>query len=98
MRGGMIRNVADPLLAYFGESDSASLDVGNQIYPHVDSPSLLSFYLLFCPFLYSFPSLSCVCYGFLYAQTLLIRNCVYHSKSSNRQGQTVTDIFATRNP
>ena len=50
-------NVADPLSAYFGESESASLDVGIQIYPHVDSPSFLSVYLLFYPFLYSFPSL-----------------------------------------
>lgn len=86
MRGGMIGNVADPLSAYLGESDTVSLDVGTKLYPHVDYPSFSSFYLLFCPFLYSFPPLSCVCNGFLYVQSLLIINCVYHSQSSNRQG------------
>ena len=89
----MIGDVADPLSACLGESDSISLDVGIKIYAHVESPSFLSFYSLFCSFICSFPPLPCVDYGFLYAQSLLIINCVFQSQSSNRQGETFTNIF-----
>ena len=81
----MMGNVADPLLAYFGEIDSAALNVGIQIYPRVDTPKFLSFYLLFYPFLYSFPPLPCGFSDFLCATSPLIICCMYHSQSSNRQ-------------
>ena len=54
----MIGDVADPLSAYFGESDSASLDIGIIINPHVDSlPSFPFIFLLSFPLFFSSSSL-----------------------------------------